>query len=93
MKPFKVLLSVVVLAAVAAAPLARAVDSPPPAASAEAKLTEAQKAKIAELRKAEHKAIEAVKEDKKIKEADKPTKIKAIKDDYKAQIAAVKAGK
>jgi hypothetical protein len=90
MKPFKVLLSVIVLAAVAAAPLARAVDSTPPAASAEVKLTEAQKAKIAELRKAEHKAIEALKEDKK---TDKPAKLKAIKEDFKAQIAAVKAGK
>lgn len=93
MKPFKVLLPVIMLAAAAAAPLARAVDAPPPAASAEAKLTEAQKAKIAELHKQQHQAIEAVKEDKKLKDADKNAKIKAIKDDFKAQIAAVKAGK
>jgi hypothetical protein len=69
------------------------VDAPTPAASSEAKLTEAQKAKIAEIHKEEHKALEAVKEDKKIKEADKSAKLKAIKDDYKAKIAAVKAGK
>lgn len=93
MKSFKVLLSVIVLAAVAAAPLARAVDAPTPSASSEVKLTEAQKAKIAELHKEEHKALEALKEDKKIKEADKPAKLKAIKEDYKAKIAAVKAGK
>ena len=93
MKSFKVLLSVITLAAVAAAPLARAVDAPPSASSAEVKLTEAQKAKIAELRKEEHKAIEAVKDDKKVKDADKAAKIKAIKEDYRAQIAAVKAGK
>jgi len=60
---------------------------------AEPKLTDAQKAQIEQLRKEEHKAIEAVKEDKKLKDADKATKIKAIKEDYKAKIAAVKAGK
>ena len=92
MKSLKVLLSMIVLAAVAAAPLARAEGTTPPAAS-EGKLTEAQQSKIAELRKAEHKAIQDVKEDKKMKDADKPAKIKSIKEDYKAQIAAVKAGK
>ena len=93
MKSLKVLLSMIVLAAVAAAPLARAEGTTPPASSTEGKLTEAQQTKIAELRKAEHKAIQDVKEDKKMKDADKPAKIKSIKEDYKAQIAAVKAGK
>ncbi|MFA6959644.1 MAG: hypothetical protein WC205_02715 [Opitutaceae bacterium] len=93
MKPFKVLMPLIVLAAVVAAPAIRAEDTPAPAASTAAKLTPAQEAKIAELRKEEHKAINAIKEDKKIKDADKPAKIKAVKEDYKAQIAAVKSGK
>ena len=93
MKTFKALLSIVTLAAVAATPLVRAADSSSATAPAEAKLTEAQKAKIDQLHKAQHKAIEAVKEDKKLKDSEKNAKIKAIKDDYKAQIDAVKAGK
>jgi len=80
-----------VLSAVAAAPSLRAEDAP--SSSAEVKLTPAQEAKIAELRKAEHKALKALREDTKTKEADKKAKAKAIKDDYKAQIDAVKAGK
>lgn len=93
MKTFKTLLSIIMLSAVAATPLVRAADSSSATAPAEPKLTDAQKAQIEQLRKEEHKAIEAVKEDKKLKDADKATKIKAIKEDYKAKIAAVKAGK
>lgn len=93
MKTLKVLLSLTMLAAVATTPLVRAADSSSATAPAEKKLTDAQKAQIEQLRKEEHKAIEAVKEDKKLKDADKTTKIKAIKDDYKTKIDAVKAGK
>jgi len=94
MKSLKVLLPLIALAAVAAAPLAPAAESASSAASSsETKLTEAQLNKIAELRRAEHRAIQEVKDNKKIKDADKPAKIKAIKEDYKAQIAAIKGGK
>ncbi len=92
MKSFKLLLSFIVLAAVAAAPVVRAEDAPA-ASSAEVKLTPAQETKIAALHKEEAKALKALKADTKIKDSDKKTKAKAIKDDYKTQIDAVKAGK
>ena len=91
MKSFKVLLPLVLLVAVAAAPVIRADDAP--ASSAAVQLTPAQEAKIAELRKEEAKALKTLKADPKIKDADKKTKAKAIKEDYKTQIDAVKAGK
>lgn len=90
MKSFKLLLTCIVLASVAAAPVVRA-DTTPPAASA--KLTPEQEAKIAALHKEERKAVKAVRDDAKLKESEKKDKIKAIHADYKAQIDAVKAGK
>jgi|GEM_PF-3202870 len=93
MKSFKLLLSFIVLAAVAAAPVVRAEDAPAASSSAEVKLTPAQETKIAALHKEEAKALKALKADTKIKDADKKTKAKAIRDDYKTQIDAVKAGK
>ena len=96
MKSLKFVLSLSALAAVAAAPLVHAEDMPAPAASTApdaAKLTPEQQAKIAALMKEQVTALKALKADKKIKEADKKDKAKAIKADFKAQIDAVKAGK
>ena len=94
MKSFKLLLSFIVLVAVAAAPsLVRAEDSPAPSASGSVKLTPEQESKIGELRKEEAKALKELRNDKKVNDTDKKTKAKAIKADFKAQIDAVKAGK
>jgi len=93
MKSFKVLVPLIVLAAVAAAPVVRAEDAPAPASSAQVQLTPAQEAKIAALHKEEAKALKALKADTKIKDADKKAKAKAIREDFKTQIEAVKAGK
>ena len=93
MKSFKVLVPLIVLAAVAAAPVVRAEDTPAPASSASATLTPDQETKIAALHKAEHEAIQAVNKDKKMKDADKKKKIKEIKADFKGQVDAVKTGK
>lgn len=92
MKSLKVLVPVIVLAAVAAAPVMRADTTPAPASSAEVKLTPEQQTKITALHKEQSEAIKAVNKDKKMKEADKKKKIKEIKADFKAQIDAVKTG-
>ncbi len=86
MKSFKLLLSFIVLAAVAAAPLLRADSSSP------AQLTPAQTAKISALHKEESKELKELRADSKTKEADKKAKAKSIKEDFDAKIAAVKAG-
>lgn len=105
MKSLKFVLSFIVLAAVAAAPLVRAEDMAAPAAPAAstapavpaasdaAKLTPEQQAKVTALLQEQHKALKAVKKDTTLKPAEKKAKVKAIQADYKAQIDAVTGGK
>jgi hypothetical protein len=93
MKSFKLLLSLIALVAFAAAPVIRAEGTATTATAGDSKLTSEQQAKIAALVKEEHKALKELKADTKIKDADKKAKAKAIREDYKAQIEAVKAGK
>ncbi|HTJ78388.1 MAG TPA: hypothetical protein VL357_05280 [Rariglobus sp.] len=105
MKSFKLLLSLFALAAIAAAPVLRAEDTPPaPPAGAEHKgahgdrlkmlaeklsLTDDQKAKIAPILKDEMQALKALRDDTSIDKKDKHTKMMEIRKSHADQILAI----